>query len=436
MPKRTTGRYERTTVGGEEVAAFVPHALPPADPPIVVDAGLAERLRAAEQALVRLELAGEMVPSLDWFIYAFVRKEAVLSSQIEGTQATLVDLLTFEAQEGAEQSAAPNADVEEVCNYLDALAYARAQLADPKGLPLSMRLLSETHSRLMRGVRGAEKLPGEVRRSQNWIGGSRPATPRTYRHLRRRSARCSAPSRSTCTQTTRCRRSCARGLLHVQFETIHPYLDGNGRIGRLLVTLLLEHWKLLTKPLLYLSLFFKRHREDYYRRLNAVRIDGDWEGWLDFFLDGVATIADEAVASARDLFALVAADRARVLAHEGMSVVALRLFELLPRHPVVSVASVMKLVETTKPTAGRAIELLVAANVLVETTGKKRDRSFVYRATSIDSASAPSSVAHRSPVVAEKVVAELVSVSDAPTPSWQRSVTPPGRSRFAGRAAA
>jgi Fic family protein len=147
----------------------------------------------------------------------------------------------------------------------------------------------------------------------------------------------------------------------------------------LLVTLLLEHSKLLTKPLLYLSLFFKRHREDYYRRLNAVRVEGDWEGWLDFFLDGVATIASEAVASARELFALVAADRTRVLAQEGMSVVALRLFEMLPRHPVVTVASVMKFVETTKPTAGRAIELLVAAGVLAETTGKKRDRSFVYR---------------------------------------------------------
>jgi len=379
MPKRTTGRYDRTTIGGEQVAAFVPHALPPTDPPLVVQAAMAERLRVAEQALVRLEVAGEMVPSLDWFIYAFVRKEAVLSSQIEGTQATLVDLLTFEAQEGASLSVAPNADVEEVCNYLDALVYCRAQLADPNGLPLSMRLLSETHQRLMRGVRGAEKLPGEVRRSQNWIGGSRPGNAayvpppphllgevlgafEKYLH-----------SNDTLPPIVRA------GLLHVQFETIHPYLDGNGRIGRLLVTLLLEHWKLLTKPILYLSLFFKRHREDYYRRLNAVRIEGDWEGWLDFFLDGVATIADEAVASTRELFALVAADRARVLAYEGMSVVALRLFELLPRHPIVTVASVMKFVETTKPTAGRAIELLVAAGVLVETTGKKRDRSFVYR---------------------------------------------------------
>ncbi len=376
MPKRTTGRYERTTMGGEEVAAFVPHALPPVDPPIAVEA-LAERLRAAEQALVRLELAGEMVPSLDWFIYAFVRKEAVLSSQIEGTQATLVDLLTFEAQS---TDPAPNADVEEVCNYLDALTYSRAQLADPRGLPLSMRLLSETHARLMRGVRGADKQPGEVRHSQNWIGGSRPGNAKYVPPPPHALGEVLGALDAYVHADDALPPLMRAGLLHVQFETIHPYLDGNGRIWRLLVTLLLEHWKLLTKPLLYLSLFFKRHREEYYRRLNAVRIDGDWEGWLDFFLDGVATIADEAVASARELFAVVAADRARVLAHEGMSVIAVRLFELLPRHPVVSVASVMTLVDTTKPTAGRAIELLVAAGVLVETTGKKRDRSFVYRA--------------------------------------------------------
>jgi Fic family protein len=380
MPKRVTGRYERITVGGEEIEAFIPLALPPVDPPIGVDAGLAERLRTAEQALIRLELAGEMVPSLDWFIYAFVRKEAVLSSQIEGTQATLVDLLTFEAEEGAEQSAPPNADVEEVCNYLDALTYSRAQLADPKGLPLSMRLLNGAHQRLMRGVRGADNLPGEVRRSQNWIGGSRPGNaayvPPPPHALGEVLGAFEKYIHADDTLPPLVR----AGLLHVQFETIHPYLDGNGRIGRLLVTLLLEHWKLLTKPLLYLSLFFKRHRGDYYRRLDAVRVDGNWEGWLDFFLDGVATIADEAVASARELFALIATDRARVLAHEDASVIALRVFELLPRHPVVTVASVMKLVGTTKPTAGRAIDLLVAAEVVVETTGKKRDRSFAYRA--------------------------------------------------------
>ena len=383
MPKRITGRYERSTVGGEEVAAFIPFALPPARPPLAITRALEGRLRSAEQALVRLELAGEMVPSLDWFIYAFVRKEAVVSSQIEGTQATLVDLLTFEAQEDAaddvETAAPPSAEVEEICNYLDALAYARAQLAAPRGLPLSMRLLNETHRRLMRGVRGAEKQPGEVRRTQNWIGGSRPGNalyvpppPHALgavlgafeKYLHKRDA---LPP------------LVRAGLLHVQLETIHPYLDGNGRIGRLLVTLLLDHEKLLTKPLLYLSLFFKRHRDEYYRRLDAVRVDGDWEGWLDFFLDGVATIADEAVASAQELFALVARDRVRVLASEKTSIGAVRLFELLPRHPIVTVASAKKLLETTKPTAGKAVELLVAAGVLVESTGKKRDRSFVYR---------------------------------------------------------
>ncbi len=375
--KRITGRFERTSVGGEEVAAFLPNSLPPSEPPLVVDAALTKRLRAAEQALARLELAGEMVPSVDWFIYAFVRKEAVLSSQIEGTQATLVDLLTFEAQEATD--APPNADVEEVCNYLDALTLARKELASPKGLAISMRLLNKVHRRLMRGVRGAERAPGEIRRTQNWIGGSRPGNAAYVPPPPHALGDVLSAFEKYLHVDDALPPLVRAGLLHVQFETIHPYLDGNGRIGRLLVMLLLEQWKLLTKPLLYLSLFLKRHRDEYYRRLTAVRVDGDWEGWIDFFLDGVATIADEAVTSARELFALVAADRARVLGYSGMSVVALRLFELLPRHPVVTVASVMKLVDTTKPTAGKAIDLLVSTGVLFETTGKKRDRSFVYQ---------------------------------------------------------
>lgn len=379
MSKRTTGRYERTPVGGEEVAAFIPSPLPPARPPVALDA-LAERLRAAEQALVRLDLAGEMVPSLDWLPYAFVRKEAVLSSQIEGTQATLIDLLTFEAESEDEQNVPPDADVEEVCNYVDALSFARQELSSPKGLPLSMRLLNETHRRLLRGVRGAERFPGEVRRTPNWIGGSRPGNARYVPPPPHALGKALGAFEKYIHAEADLPPLVRAGLLHVQFETIHPYLDGNGRIGRLLVTLLLEQWRLLNRPLLYLSLFFKRHREEYYRRLDRVRRDGDWEGWLDFFLDGVATIADEAVGSARELFALVAADRARLLASAGISVLALRLFELLPRRPIVTVASAVKLVETTKPTAGRAIELLVEAGVLVETTGRKRDRSYVYRA--------------------------------------------------------
>lgn len=376
MPRRTTGRYETTVAGGERVAAFLPFPLPPRDPPLAIDGRLAERLRAAEQALARLDLAGEMVPSVDWFLYGFVRKEAVITSQIEGTQATLVDLLTFEADAGSP----PGADVEEICNYLDALAFARAELGKARGLPLSMRLLNGAHRRLMRGAHGAGKRPGEIRRSQNWIGGSRPGNaafvPPPPQALPELLSALEAYVHADDALPPLVR----TGLVHVQFESIHPYLDGNGRIGRLLIALLLEHWRLLHAPLLYLSLFFKRHRDEYYRRLNAIRIDGDWEGWTDFFLDGVATIADEAVASARDLFALVTADRARVLAQDTTSITGARLFELLPRRPIVTVASAMTLIGASKPTATRAIETLVEAGVLVETTGRRRDRSFAYRA--------------------------------------------------------
>ena len=379
MATRETGTFETTIAGGEEIRAFVPHALPPAQPPIPIEGQLAERLAAAEQALVRLELAGEMVPSLDWFVYAFVRKEAVLSSQIEGTRATLMDLLNYEAAAEAQPTTA-NADVEEVCNYLEALTFARAQLGDPTGLPLSMRLLNETHRLLLRGVRGQNRMPGEVRHSQNWIGGSRPGN----------AAYVPPPPQTLPTLLTDLERYMhadddlpfvvRAGLLHVQFETIHPYLDGNGRIGRLLVTLLLEHWRLLTRPLLYLSLFFKRHRQAYYRYLNAVRTAGDWEGWLDFFLDGVATIADEAVDTARDLFGLVSADRERVLQQPGVTLLAVQLFERLPRRPIITAPWVVAALDTTKPTAGRAIEALLNAGVLLETTGKKRDRVYAYQA--------------------------------------------------------
>lgn len=375
MSRRTTGRYERTTVAGEDVAAFVPLPLPPTNPALLRTPQLADRLRAAELALGRLELAGRMVPSLDWFVYAFVRKEAVLSSQIEGTQATLVDLLAFESDTSAE----PNADVEEVCNYLEALSFARDQLHDPKGLPLSLRLLNETHRLLMQGVRGADQRPGEIRRSQNWIGGSRPGNaafvpppPHLLAELLADFEKYLHAREDTLPPLIRA------GLLHVQFETIHPYLDGNGRIGRLLIALLLEHWNLLASPLLYLSLFFMRHREEYYRRLGAVRIEGDWEGWTDFFLDGVATVADEAVATAQALFALISEDRTGLLQGENGSIGAVRLFELLPRHPLVTVASAMHLLGTSKPTAMRAIDALVQAGVLLETTGKKRDRRYSY----------------------------------------------------------
>lgn len=378
--KRTTGHYDRTSTLGEEVAAFIPDPLPPANPPIVLDDLLRDRLRSAEHALARLEVAGEMVPSLNWFIYAFVRKEAVLSSQIEGTQATLVDLLEYEAHGAAGEAQVQSPDVGEVCNYLDALEFARTQIADPAGLPLSMRLLNQTHQRLMSGVRGAEKLPGEVRRSQNWIGGSRPGNAAYVPPPPHALGEVLGAFERYIHAEDGLSPLVRAGLLHVQFETVHPYLDGNGRIGRLLVMLLLEHWKLLRAPLLYLSLYFKRHRQEYYQRLNAVRVEGDWEGWLTFFLTGVEEIANEAVASARSLFSLVDRDRARLMELEGMSFPSMRLFEKLPGGPITSVAAAASLLKVPRSTADRAVAQLAQAGVLVETTGKKRDRMYSYRA--------------------------------------------------------
>ncbi len=371
---RTVGQTRRGTVAGETVVAFIPDPLPPCDPPLALDP-LREVLARAEHALSRLELAGEMVPSLDWFIYAFVRKEAVVSSQIEGTEATLDDLLTFEA---TPEGTKPDADVEEVCNYLDALAWARRELARPKGLPLSMRLIHGVHRRLMKGVRGASKQPGEVRRSQNWVGGTRPSNaayvppppdevPRLLGDLEHYiHADDSLPP------------LVRAGLIHVQFESIHPYLDGNGRVGRLLIALLLEHWRLLGAPLLYLSLHFKRRRPEYYRLLNEVRRTGDWEAWTGFFLDGVAEIAEESATTARDLYRLVASDRERVLIARGSSLTAARLLDLLPRRPVVTIPAVVKMLETTKPTATKSVALLESLGILEETTGRKRDRTYRY----------------------------------------------------------
>jgi Fic family protein len=371
---RTTGTYEQTTAGGEVVNAFVPYALPVSEPSIELTDRLRQRLQSASQALQRLEIAAAMVPSVDWFLYAFVRKEAVVSSQIEGTQASLVDLLQFETDDTQEVTA----DVQDVCNYVEALRYARQQLAAPKGLPLSMRLLNETHKRLMQGERGANKAPGQVRRTQNWIGGSRPGNAAFVPPPPQRLDKLLASLEKYLHAKDALPPIARAGVVHVQFETIHPYLDGNGRIGRLLIALLLEHWNILPQPLLYLSLFFKRHQTEYYRRLSAVRTDGDWEGWLDFYLDGVATIGEEAVTAARELFAIVAADRGRVLDESVTSVAAIRLFEMLPSHPIVTVNSAIHLLETTKPTAGKAIDALVNAKVLKEMTGRQRSRSFEY----------------------------------------------------------
>ena len=376
--KRITGRYETKSIGGETVAAFIPFPLPPSEPPLILAEPLQDILRKAEQNLARLEMAGGMVPSIDWFVYGFARKEAVISSQIEGTQASLIDLLNYEATERAGENIGN--DLEDVCNVLDALKYARTEMGRKRGLPLSIRLLNETHKRLVKGSRGSDKHPGEVRTSQNWIGGTRPGNAIYIPPPPQELTGLLGALEKYIHSDDKLPPLVRAGLLHAQFETIHPFLDGNGRLGRLFVTLLLEQWGLLSQPILYLSLFFKRHRAEYYRLLNEIRTQGDWESWISFFLEGVAGIAEEATGVARDLFNLVSTDREKMLGYKGSTVVALRLFERLPTQPIITTANVVKKLDTTKPTAIKAINLLIKAGILAETSGRKRDQTFGYGA--------------------------------------------------------
>ena len=373
--KRKTGEYERSTVAGEEVSAFIPYPLPPRDPPLELGGELGVLLVRAQEQLRLLDLAGELVPSVEWFVYAFVRKEAVLSAQIEGTQATLMDLLEIEAS----GEAPVDADLGEVCGYVAAMGYAWEELGKVTGLPISLRLLSEAHRRLLSGARGAQKQPGEVRRSQNWIGGTRPGNASFVPPPPHRLGALLSEFEHAIHGESDLPPLVRVGLLHVQFETLHPYLDGNGRLGRLLTTLLLRHWGLLSRPLLYLSLFLKTHRQEYYRRLGAVRTEGDWEGWLSYFLEGVAVVAGEAVVTARRLHAIVATSRARLMARGDATVMSIRLFDLLPEHPIVTVGHVVRLLDCSRPAAAKALRVLEAAEVLHALDDRKKNRAVVFK---------------------------------------------------------
>lgn len=374
MP-RTTGTYRLTRAGHEEVRAFVPEPLPPKNPPLVLDEAMAALHAEAVAAVGQLGVAGAMVPSAEWFLYGFVRKEALVSSEIEGTQATLQDVVTYEATKQAER---PD-DVREVCNYVDALTFAREQIAKPKGLPLSTRLLCEAHKRLMRGVRGADKQPGEIRRSQNWIGGTRPGNARFVPPPPEDVPALMAQLDTWLYSDDVLPPLVKAGLAHVQFETIHPFLDGNGRIGRLLITLLLEHWGLLKSPMLYLSLAFKRRQQEYYARLSGVRTEGEWEAWTRFYLECVREAADDGVRAAQAIFALIGKDRARLIKHAAVTAPAVRLLDLLPSRPVVTLPLAVDLLGVSKPTAIKAIEALESVGVLKETSGKRRDRVYAYQ---------------------------------------------------------
>ena len=372
---RETGRYVVSTTLGEAVQAFVPHALPPGKPPLALD-GLAELNRQAELALAKLSGVSGLVPSVEWLLYSAIRKEALLTSQIEGTQATITDLLNEEA--GFSVSNAD--DVEEVTNYLRAFNWVRDELRKPKGLPISVRMLSEAHRLLLDGVRGSGKQHGELRKSQNWIGGTRPGNaafvPPPAEHvpgLLSDLERFIHDEQSTLAPLIKV------ALVHAQFETIHPYLDGNGRIGRLLIGALLEHWKLLPEPLMYLSGYLKQHQMEYYRRLSLMRTEGDWEGWLAFFLEGVAVAANEAERCIIEIASLINADRKKLLAAEKAGPASYRLFELLPMMPRFTIGRVKQELDTTFPTANAAVKVLEDLGIVTETTGQKKNRSYLYQ---------------------------------------------------------
>ena len=373
---RVTGTHVTTTTLGESVHAFVPYPLPPADPPLA-PACFVDLNRHAELTLARLAGVSGLVASVDWLLYSAIRKEALLTSQIEGTQATLTDL--FDEEAGLKVSNSD--DVEEVSNYLRAFRWVQGQLHDPQGLPISMRLLCEAHRLLLDGVRGAGRQPGELRRSQNWIGGTRPGNaafvPPPPQHLAdllkalERFIHAPDPGLPPLVRVA---------LAHAQFETIHPFLDGNGRIGRLLIAALLEHWGLLQQPLMYLSGYLKQHQAEYYRRVSAIRGAGDWEGWVAFFLEAVAMSAADAEHSIIAVASLIATDRRRLLETPRAGTSSYRLFELLPMMPRFNVEHARERLETTFPTASAAVKLLVDLGIVTELSGQKKNRIYSYQA--------------------------------------------------------
>jgi len=372
--KRESGELFVTRSYEETVNAFVPSPLPPTSP-ILDPTSYVALNEKAERALDRLSGMSGLVASSEWLVYSAIRKEALLTSQLEGTQATLTDI--FDEEAGL---AVTNVDdVEEVTNYLRAFKYVREEMNSPQGLPVCVRLLKKAHEVLLTGVRGAVKQPGEIRTTQNWIGGSRPGNavyvpppPEKVGELLSDLEKFIHESEPSLPPLVRI------ALVHAQFETIHPFLDGNGRIGRLLIAMLLEEWKLLREPLLYVSGFLKRHQKHYYHCLTEIRSNGNWEQWVEFFLEAVHLSAEEAEQSIIKLATLISDDRKKALALPTTSMHTMRLFEFLPTMPKLTVDRAMEVLDVTYPTANAAVKGLVEAGILVETTGRSRGRSYAY----------------------------------------------------------
>lgn len=374
MIRGPSGNYDRMIIGGETVEAFVPLPLPPS-PKLDLEGPLQQLLESAVHALGRLDSITLLLPDEALFLYAYVRKEAVLSSQIEGTQSSLSDLLLFELEDvpGVSED-----DVHEVSNYVVAMEHGLERLKS--GFPLSNRLIRETHGILLSQDRGSTKSPGEFRRSQNWIGGTRPGNavyvppPHTVlqdcmadfeRFLHRNDDGLPVLLRA--------------GLAHVQFETIHPFLDGNGRVGRLLITLLLCQAGVLHQPMLYLSLYFKQYRSEYYELLNNVRLTGNWEAWLTFFLEGVKLTAEGAVSTVERLNTMFRQDRNRIEEVAGRKAgSALRVHEALKSQMLLSLRAARFITSLSFHATASAMSLLVSLGIAREITGKQRNRLYVY----------------------------------------------------------
>jgi fic family protein len=371
MKRSLQGKYRLVSTVGEKVQAFVPNPLPP-EPPLEISPYLQKKLDEAVHALGRLDGMADNLPDINLFLYMFVRKEAVLSSRIEGTQSSLSDLLLYEANE---HPGVPLNDVREVSNYVEALDYGLERMQG--GFPLSLRLLREIHGKLLAHGRGSSKTPGEFRHSQNWVGGTRPGNAAYVPPPAELAIDC-MNALELFLHREDMPLLIKAALSHVQLETIHPFLDGNGRVGRLMITLLLCHGGLLKHPLLYLSYYFKAHRQYYYELLNDVRLTGDWERWLDFFAEAVIETAKQSISIIKEIETLIGLHRLLIKKLGKASSSAEGVFQVFLKHPISGVASVKANTGLTDATVNSILRKLVVSGILEEISGKKRNRLFCY----------------------------------------------------------
>jgi Fic family protein len=361
------------STAGETVRAFVPNPLPPR-PPIEWTPALRRAFDEAHLALGRLDSVSTLLPDTGLFLYMYVRKEAVLSSMIEGTQSSLSDLLLYELDE---EPGVPADDVREVSNYVAALDHGLKRIGE--GFPLSLRLLKEVHGTLLSGGRGSSRQPGELRRSQNWIGGTRPGNAAFVPAPAERVMECLGALELFLHDRPQATPPLLKAALaHVQFETIHPFLDGNGRVGRLLITLILCEQKVLAQPMLYLSLYFKAHRRHYYDLLNRVRLTGDWEAWLAFFADAVIATARQAAQTAAELHARTARDRDAIDGLGRAAASALGVHRALLQHPIATSNWLVGATGLTPATVNKSLVRLEELGIVRELTARRRNRIFSY----------------------------------------------------------